>query len=344
MGTELSEAPPQAHLAGRASVMLVLVTLLWSMSFPWTKTWQHHAQGCPGGELLASLTLIGLRVPLAVVILAIWQPRLFLLPAWREHAGGVLLGVSFFAGFILQTLGLAWTTPALSAFFTSLSSAWVPLVAWVFLRVPTTGFTLLGLGVGLAGTAVLVEGGWKLGPGETLTLIASVIFAVQLLLLDRLGRRLRPGHLTAGFLGIAGVLGLLGAVLMAVCGPGFTAWWGWTIDMLHTPVVLRVLLYQAVLPTVLAFHWMNVYQPRVPPSRAALIYLLEPVFTSVFSVWWGYDQVTPGLLLGGGLILGGNLLVELPRWLRGPRSVILQQAAEPPVTGKAGDDERICTP
>jgi drug/metabolite transporter (DMT)-like permease len=53
-------------------------------------------------------------------------------------------------------------------------------------------------------------------------------------------------------------------------------------------------------------------------SRAALIYLLEPVFSAAFSLWWRLDQLTGPLLLGGGLVLAGNLLVELPRWLGTP--------------------------
>ena len=39
-----------------------------------------------------------------------------------------------------------------------------------------------------------------------------------------------------------------------------------------------------LLPTVLSFHWMNTYQPRVTAVRAALIYLLEPVFAAGFAV------------------------------------------------------------
>jgi drug/metabolite transporter (DMT)-like permease len=78
---------------------------------------------------------------------------------------------------------------------------------------------------------------------------------------------------------------------------------------------------------------MNTYQPQVSPSRAALIYLLEPVFSSVFSVWLGYDQVTVPLLLGGGLILAGNLLVEVPGWLR---SRPIAQPAAPPAERDRG--------
>jgi drug/metabolite transporter (DMT)-like permease len=83
-----------------------------------------------------------------------------------------------------------------------------------------------------------------------------------------------------------------------------------------------------VFPTALAFYWMNVFQPRVSASRAALVYLLEPVFAAAVSVATGHDRWTVELVTGGGLIVAGNLFVELPAWLRerrrgydGPRSV-----------------------
>ena len=61
---------------------------------------------------------------------------------------------------------------------------------------------------------------------------------------------------------------------------------------------------------------MTTYQPRVSATRAALIYLLEPVFGSLFSLAWGHDELTARLVIGGALILGGNLIVEVPGWLR----------------------------
>src|SRR5439155_45200 len=108
--------------AARATAMLVVVTLLWGLSFAWMKNWQAAAQGAPGGPLLASLTLIALRMPLALVALAAWQPRLFSAATRREYAAGALIGLTFTAGFVLQVWGLNWTSPALSAFFTSLST------------------------------------------------------------------------------------------------------------------------------------------------------------------------------------------------------------------------------
>ena len=40
-----------------AEAALVLVTLLWGMSFPWMKNWQDTATDCPGGPLLSGVTL-----------------------------------------------------------------------------------------------------------------------------------------------------------------------------------------------------------------------------------------------------------------------------------------------
>jgi drug/metabolite transporter (DMT)-like permease len=302
--------------------MLVLTTLVWGLSFPWMKSWQLSAASCPGGELLASFTLIGVRMPLAVLLLGLWQPSLLTAPTRREHAAGALLGCVFFLGFGLQVWGLAYTTPALSAFFTSLCSAWVPLLGWACLRLQATRLTLLGLAVALGGTAVLVEGGWRVGSGEQLTFLAALVFAVQILILDRLARRMRSSHLTMSFLTVSGLLGSVCALAAAASGPGIVVWLEWLSDLLRQPAVLANLACMALFPT-LGFHWMNTYQPQVPANRAALIYLLEPVFAAVISIGWGYEPMTTHLLLGGLLIVAGNLLVELPAWLRpAPRRIL----------------------
>jgi drug/metabolite transporter (DMT)-like permease len=309
--------------AARATAMLVVVTLLWGLSFPWMKNLQQASRDCPGGPLLASLTLIALRMPLAALFLALGRPRLFTAPARREHAAGALLGGTFFVGFTLQVWGLTWTTPALSAFFTSLCSAWAPLLAWACLGVAVGRWNLLGLGLALGGTAVLGlewDSSRVLGGGEALTLLASLVFALQILLLDRLGRAVEPAHVTAGFLTVTSALAWPGAALVAAGGPGLGPWAEWATALVREPAVLRDLACLALLSTALAFHGMNTYQPRVPASRAALIYLLEPVFAAAFSVWLGHDRVTGPLLLGGGLILAGNLLAELPRWLAADRN------------------------
>ncbi len=299
----------------QAITILVMVTLFWGVSFPWVRSWLEAAADCPGGVGLASLTLIILRMVLALVLLAAWHWRGFTLATWQEHGSGTLVGVVFGVGFLLQVVGMATTTPAMSAFFTSLACGWAPLLAWALLGMRLRLLTLVGLGVALGGTAVLTNGDWHLGIGEWLTLVASLLFAGQILLVDRLGRLVRADHMTVGFFGAVTLMSTVGAIPMAGQA-GFGVYLTWLGRMLLDRDVLLTLLGLAILPTALSFHWMNTYQPQVPAQRAALIYLLEPVFAAFFSVCWGYDRVTGPLLLGGGLILAGNLLVELPALLR----------------------------
>jgi drug/metabolite transporter (DMT)-like permease len=148
-----------------------------------------------------------------------------------------------------------------------------------------------------------------------MTLLASFIFAVLIVLLDRLGRQVRPGHLTVGFLTATGLPALVLANVFSAFATSGASWPRWTAFMLAAPANARDIV-MSVVCTVLAFHWMTTYQPQVSASRAALIYLLEPVFASLFSVLWQHDKVTERLIAGGALIITGNFLVEVPLWLK----------------------------
>src|SRR5258708_27053573 len=124
--------------------MLVVTTMLWGVSFSMMKGWQDASATCPGGPLVAGLTIIALRMGVGLALLAVVRPGLFRRPSRRAHLVGVAVGLACFAGFALQAWGLGLTTPARSGFFTSLSSALVPLFAWVAFRQRVAALTLVG--------------------------------------------------------------------------------------------------------------------------------------------------------------------------------------------------------
>jgi len=320
---QLTEESASVHSAPRpdrkATWMLVLITSMWGLSFTLMKNWQDAAEGCPGGVIVAGLTMVALRMFLALVVLGVFLPRLFRDPTRREFTIGLLLGGINSLGFVFQVTGLAWTSPALSAFVTSLASAWVPLLMLALFRLPVHRLTLAGLMIGIAGAGVLgIQTSLELtfGWGEMLTFISTWFFALVIVLLDRLGRGVESAHFTVAFLVGMGIPPLIinGIILV---GRGETApWINWTTTMLSNPLIWRDLILLTILCTVLPFHWFNVYQPRVAASRAAVIYLLEPVFASIISIAWGHDLISARLILGGGLILAGNALVEVHAWLR----------------------------
>lgn len=312
-------AAPSRPTDSFAAAMLVLACLCWASFFTLCKNWQQAAHACPGGDLVASLTLLGVRTVIALAIFGVLKPRLFLKPTRHELAVGLLLGSLTCLGNIFQVWGLASTSPALSGFFTSLSSLWVPILALVFFRLPVARSTWAGLLLGALGLAILGikrEVSWGIGFGDGLTVLSSLAFAVFILYLDRLGRTVNASHLTLVLIAVSGLPALLLAVCAAAWQGQLLSWLRWLAEILQQPAVLRDMLLLTLLSTILATHLLSTYQPRVPASRAALIYLLEPVFAAVLSILVGHDSVSGRLLLGGALILSGNALVELPLWIR----------------------------
>jgi drug/metabolite transporter (DMT)-like permease len=311
------------------SLILVAVTLCWGMSFSLMKDWHDNAAGCPGGTVVAALSMILLRMIGALVVLAIVRPGMFWRPSWRAHRAGMWVGVAFFLGFALQASGLAWTTPSRSGFITSLSSAFVPFGMWLCFRTRVAAPTLVGLSLGVLGTALLSFGAngdptsssaaW-LNRGDIMTLVAAVFFMAQVILLDRLGKGVESSHLTVSFFATCAVGAAAGIVLILKFDfAQMISWTHWTFAILQKPYMPVKLGSLIVFSTVLAFGLMNAYQPRVPASQAALIYLLESLFSSMIAVATGFDRLTWALAVGGGLILFGNLLVELPNWWREQR-------------------------
>jgi drug/metabolite transporter (DMT)-like permease len=77
------------------------------------------------------------------------------------------------------------------------------------------------------------------------------------------------------------------------------------------PAVVLAIVAGALLATALAFYLQTWAQRYVSPTRAALIFTLEPVFAWVVAWWWTGELFTPRAGAGAALILAGVLIVEL---------------------------------
>jgi drug/metabolite transporter (DMT)-like permease len=152
-----------ARKPDQAVVKLTIATLFWGLSFPLTKSWQLAVEDAGWSDALSATTLIALRIGAALVLFILVRLRLVWRPTLKAHAAGLALGLINFSGFILQVVGLASTSPANCGFYTSLASVWTPILAWMALREPVRLPTLIGLGLGIVGAAVLgikTDEGW----------------------------------------------------------------------------------------------------------------------------------------------------------------------------------------
>ena len=83
------------------------------------------------------------------------------------------------------------------------------------------------------------------------------------------------------------------------------------ITLLLTPSFLRPALLAGILGTLVALSLLTNYQKVLSPVRAAILYSLEPVWAAIIALVLGQVGLDGWLMFGGGLLLAGNLWMEI---------------------------------
>jgi drug/metabolite transporter (DMT)-like permease len=322
----------------KAVRMLAATTIFWSLSFPLVKgitILQGELVPGSGSWFHASLTStvrFGAAGIVVLLMTARTLPRITRSEIWQ----GLGLGVFAGGGILWQVDGLSYTSASTSAFVTQGFCVFVPLfVAIQHRRLPRPR-VLCALALLLTGIAILSNFDlrtFRLGRGEAETLLAAVFFAAQILWLDRpsfAGND--PNHFSL----------VMFFTMALISVPILAGTWNSPRDVLicySNPGVLMLVAAITFFCTVIAFVYMNRWQPHVTATEAAIIYGAEPVFASALALFlpaWisratGIDYpnetLTAELLIGGALILTANLVLQL-KWP--PRGAGASNAAARP--------------
>lgn len=286
-----------------SDLVLVLITLIWGITFPLTKQ---------GVAAMPPLLFLALRFLFAFAVLTVvgfFRLRRLTQTEWRA---GLVTGLVFAAGFITQTLGLRLTTAAKAAFITGISVVLVPLFSALLLRLRPEPAEIAGSLLSFAGLAVLsASHSVSLGLpslGDFLVLLCAGFFALHIILMGHWAAQVDPWRYATVQVGVAGLL---------------CAGLGLALEPLPAAVPASVwasLGFLAVFATVGANVMQAWAQRHTDPTRTAIIFNLEPVFAAVFAYLLLGEVQTPRTWLGGALIIGGILLAELSRKRSCPES------------------------
>jgi drug/metabolite transporter (DMT)-like permease len=305
-----------------ADLSLLVLTLFWGTTFTLVK----GALEIGSAGLFLAARFATAAVVLALV--ALWR-RDRVGPGFWRH--GLLLGLAMLAGFLLQTYGLALTTPARSGFITGMSVVVVPLIARFTLGRQVRPSAWAGVGLAVVGMLLLtrpfdedaVSAAVRLG--DLLTAGSAVAYALQIVFMSEWSSRhpLVPFTLLQVSVVLAGAL-----LLMPLEGVRF--------DAARWPAFAGVVAFTGVAMTAGAFFVMNWAQRHTSAVRAALIYALEPVTAALFSWWVIGEQLGAAGWAGGALIVLGVVAGELSGVLQGRAAAApagLASAAGEPKSG-----------
>lgn len=276
---------------GRAILALWATCLIWGAAFPLTKLALHDA---------TPMAFTAARFLLATLILA---------PALRhatreEWRAGAVLGALLALGFATQTVALQWTTASRSGFITALYIPFVPIIVLLLYRTLPDRFATLGLCIALTGMVLLTRPadlGGGINLGDFLTLLCAICFAAHMVATGAFARRLAPERLMMTQIAVATLLTTCATPLLEHPRLSFT------------PLLVGMILYEAVLASVIAIRLQLAAQQVLSPTYTALVYTLEPVVASTAGFLLLGDRLAPIQWLGGLFILAGSLLPEMQR-------------------------------
>lgn len=213
---------------------------------------------------------------------------------------GGLCGTFLVLATILQQIGLVTTTAAKSGFITALYIIIVPILG-IFLKNPPRPIIWIGVVLSLLGLYFLcMKDSISLNFGDLITLCSALVFAVHILLIDRLGGSLNSVKLSTIQFGTAAVIsGIITFFLETPSLTGILACW-------------KDIAFVAVFSGAIGYTLQIVGQKHTDPTLASLIMCLESVFAAIGG-WILLNQILSGReLFGCALMLCASVIALLP--------------------------------
>jgi drug/metabolite transporter (DMT)-like permease len=265
-------------------LLLIAVTAVWGWTFVLVKD---------AISQYPTLPFLAIRFALAAFVMALLVHRL---PSRRVLTRGAVIGAVLAAGYLLQTVGLQYTSPGNAGLITGLFVVFTPLLERVTGR-PVAARSYAAVAVALAGTALLAGGGTaRIGLGDLLVVGCALAFAAHIVLLSHWS----PGLPSAP---LALIQMLTAAVLFSAAG----------VPQLQPPPagVWPAIVITGIFASALAFSIQTWAQVHLSASRTALVLATEPAWALAFSVLLTGQRLGAVQAIGAALLLAAIIGHEL---------------------------------
>lgn len=284
----MTQITKKQRLLGRGAMLLT--TLIWGTSFVVLKNTL---------DSISPLYVLAIRFIGAAVLLALISLRRLKTLDKSYLKGGALMGLFMGIAFVVQTYGLANTTPGKNAFLTATYCVLAPLLGWLIYKKKPDRYNISAALVCIVGIGfVSLNNDLSVNIGDALTVCCGVFYALHLLATER-----HAGGKDVILLTMVQFVaaGLLTGVLALAFEPVPKALPGGTVVSIA---------YLTVMCSALCYALQTFSQKYTPSSEAAVIMSLESVFGVVFSVIFYHEILSAKLVFGFALIFIAVLISE----------------------------------
>jgi drug/metabolite transporter (DMT)-like permease len=279
----------------RADLLLLACAAIWGFAFLFQKSAMDH---------IGPFTFVGARALLAAMVLAplaLIEHRRSTVPVSGAFLRtGLLAGLAFVTGAVLQQAGLITASVTNTAFLTALYVIATPFISFLLIRKPIAPLIWLAVLLSFIGTWLL--GGGTLtsfGIGDMLVALSAAFWALHMVIAGIAAPMGRSVLFSVIQFVVVATTALAGALLFE------------TITLEGLRGAAPSILYVGLLSTAMSFTILTFALRATSPSEAAIIIMMETIFAA-FGAWlFLNEKLTLVSWLGCAAILAAALIAQI---------------------------------
>jgi len=284
-----------------AELSLFLVTFIWGGTFVFTKI---------GLDFTSPSVYILMRFSIAIFLCVIFFNKKLFKIQNKTLINGLILGLFFGGGFLLQTIGLKYTTVSKSAFITGITVPLTPIVYYVVCRKKINKYSFWGVFVAMIGLWIFTNPDFdNINIGDVLTLFSTMFWAFYITYMDVFTKKIENRSITAQLVFLQFVASSIIALVYFVTFEDSS----WVVKFDN--MLLISLAFNAVLASFFVTFIHTSIQRYTTPVKAALIFSLEPIVASSVAVIFLNETMSNTEIFGATLLFSAVIISELGTFL-----------------------------
>lgn len=276
------------------TIGLFLTALIWGYSFVAVKVVVQE---------IDPFYLVGFRNLAGGIFLSIVFCKRMIKIKKKDILLSIPVGFALFLGFFLQTMGSKFITASKVAFFTGSYVILLPFFTWIMYKKRPHPAAFIAAVITIVGLYLLTSfdslGSVKIG--DLFVLLCAVVFAVHLMLVDKILDYVDGIIMAALQLIIAGLISLSIGIISSR---------PFNMDSVSSETIYS-LSYLAIGATGIAYLLQTVSQKYVSPNKVGIILSLESFLGALCGIIFMKDPLTFNFIIGGICMISAIFICEI---------------------------------